>query len=63
MSKIENGKPKIYFGNIKMSISAYEILFKEEFARVYALNSKLERRISKLERERATNGGSKPESE
>ena len=55
MSKIENGKPKIYFGNIKMSILAYETLFKEEFAKVDA-------RISKIERKLVTNGGPKPES-
>jgi len=63
MSKIENGKPKIYFGDIKMSILAYEVLFKEEFAKVYALNSKMARRISKLESERKVSaiGGSNPE--
>ena len=54
MIELENGKPRIYSGDIKIIVPLLETLFKEEFAKVNA-------RISKLERKLTTNGGSKPE--
>ena len=46
MSKIENGKPKIYYGDLKIAIPMFETLFKEEFAKVNARISRLERRMN-----------------
>lgn len=50
MIEMENGKPRIMLDDIKIIVPLLETLFKEEFAKVYAITSKLERQISKLER-------------